>query len=480
MQVRNPLFAKIHFDINLFRRLLNIQTVDPTPDEMKAIYEALSTLGITQEAIQDDSLETIRRHLLSLVDELYGEIGEIMMMSAKVPSSVETTLLEFIDVLKGKDQRLQTYFEDSGLKEGELRLLLEPKDDDTLIDSEAYSELKEIYDVLLVEAENLVKTDLKTDADLDDLLNAFKDIEFVDFILRFFDLVDYKEDTPVEQTYGALVSKINNETDFAVNAIDGLEQLFQRARGFALNESIVGNEALAQGIIACTYPEFFRVTGQEANFLESLKNGVSKVVESVGNALKSLWDYFKSGKKDTAEHMAQVQSDFKEQLEKMEAIDPAKLELDQDNLQRTVDMLDKANLPEVANYFKNLQDPKAVITAYQKAVDDLAKRVGDASAAQKEMDNAQKALDDLKSSQPEVSQDASPDEKKTVKADFNEKMANAKASLTSARDKVIAFFAPTAAVDRLKATMGKVVKLKPKEPEAGKVQGTESLPAWML
>ena len=113
-------------------------------------------------------------------------------------------------------------------------------------------------------------------------------------------------------------------------------------------------------------------------------------------------------------------------------------------------------------------------------MDDLAKRVGDASAAQKEMDNAQKALDDLKTSQPEVSQDASPDEKKTVKADFNEKMANAKASLTSARDKVIAFFAPTAAVDRLKATMSKVVKLKPKEPEAGKVQGTESLPAWML
>lgn len=445
MQIINTLYQEIKRALATALILLDIESRQPSEEESDILIDLLSRMGINEADQRGGSLIAVHARIKLLLEELQSEYYELKTLNGRVPSSVDEVLSVISEALEKRDNAIiKSYFGDNGLNDERLREVFQPIPDDKTIKSKNYQNLKSIFNQRVNASLELVEKDLDVDV-IDKLSDNVDDLSLIEFVLQFFDVVGYEESTEMAATFLETKERLNTVVDAAV---DGIE-FFQSTLDGSLSD----------------------VSGTEA-FLDTVKNNISKVVDMVKTALKTLLDFFTKRKQSSAEQIASIKETFQKDIDGLKSMKSTELTLDKDALNKTISMLEKADLETVAGYFKSVNDVGSAITAYTKAIADLEKMAGNTSEADKALSDAQKASDDLKNTPVNIDNNAPGEEKSALKTVVKEKSDAAKKALTDAKEKMKNALKPIAGMDKLTNTMSRVIK----KVSGKSVEGTE---AWM-
>ncbi len=448
MDINNPLYNDINFTVSLYQRLLDIQDTPPSPEESDALLIALNELGLTQDLIEQDALSSVHGHLMHDILEISHGRFELMGLHPNVPSTVEKTLGELIIHLEQRDGFIAQFFGDAGLKTEDLHTVFTPPSTDHLVDSVNYPKLKTVYSGLLERINALLSPSPLTQSKLDVLTGALRDLEITEYLLRFFDWVNYDEVSPMEITLGELKQHMNQTFDTSIDGVEAFSACYDRVLSQPAN-----------------------VAGLEANFMSSMREGIKKAGDSIMEALRKVVSFFADQKKSLSERKQKVAADCEKQLEELSKLDAGDYEVDQTAVENTHTMLEKAEMPEAAAFFKNISGVPQLIQAYKSACGWFNKSSADTADADSALSEAQKAAEELTKMKVDVGDDAGSEEKAAIREEKNTLSKKAKDAFENARQKCSEALKPIAGFERIRATMKKSIK------RADKVAGTE---AWEL
>ena len=198
-----------------------------------------------------------------------------------------------------------------------------------------------------------------------------------------------------------------------------------------------------------------------------MRNGLKKAADAIVEALKKVVSFFTGQKKDLSARQAEVAADCEKQLEEMGKLDAGHYEVDEAAVQKTQEMLEKAEMPEAAGFFKSVSGVPQLIQAYKSAVSWFNKASGNTSEADQALNEAQKATDELTAMKVDGGEEVSAEEKASLREQKDALVKKAKEAFENARTKCSEALKPIAGFERIRATMKKSVK------RVEKVAGTE-------
>lgn len=445
MRIGNYLFQNIRTALTLLGIVFQIQTRKPTQEESDILVNGFRELDVSPAVYQENALLALQLVIKRYIEDLEASFYELSRLHGLVPKSLHSVLGELIEgIKKTNSDDLVEYFDEGLLKEHSIRSLFTPTPEDELVISEHYETLKSLYNEtvtnLLDELEDTIDPSI-----LPIIEDGVRDLNLIEFILQYFELSNYDNVSEEEMKYSQVKAKLD-EIETAV--ISGAEEF----------KTLINDSP---------------VSGMEAGFVDTVKAGIAKVVDTIKTALKTLLDFFAGRKKDAATQIADIKEKFNKQIEDLKAAGNDKLEIDQENIKKTIDMLEKADLSEVANHFKGVNDATGAISAYTAALSDLEK-LCKPDDADKQLGDTQSKLNELSGTQVNVNNDAPTEEKSTLKEVVSERTKALQEKFAEAKESVKNFIKPLSAMERLNSTLGKVIKKKSEKEE--KVSGNE---AWM-
>lgn len=443
MLTLNPLYQQCRLILQLLRIVLGIQTKEPTEEESALLINGFRELNISPSTYKDNALLCLQISLKRTVDDLEASYYELSQSSGFVPKSLDSALQELLEGMKEEGHKsLSQFVKAGGINDAALRSLFTPLPEEELVSSAYYNAFKDCYQEATKRLRELLDDDIDYN-DLPRIEECLNELILAEYVLTYFERVDYDILTEEEMKYSEVKVHLDQIEE---SVIEGIESYLNE-----LNlQSVEGSEG----------------------FMDTVKAGITKTVEAIKTAFKTLFDFFTGRKKDAATQVSELKAKFTKQLDDLKAAGNNSLVVDKEKIEKTISMLEKADLSEVAAHFKGVEDPAGAIGAYTAAISDLEKLVKP-DDGDKALSDTQSKLNDLSSTSVDVQDDAPAEEKSTLKEVIAEKTKSLKESFANAKESVQGFLKPLSAMERLTATMQSVIKKKSEKEE---VSGNE---AWM-
>lgn len=447
MRINVDWLVNLRKGLALYKKVLAIQTQAPDHEYAEELFSELNQLGLGADIIESNALRATNRYLKRNLNELELSLSDFDGYKVKVPDGTSKSVDELLEAIKNDPSILSKYFDVGGFETKELIKLLLPVDPVEKLEECKFKSMVDFNNQIVETLIDLVSRDLTQPSIMKKFEESLNTATVLDYLLRLFELMNFQEETKVDITLADVKAKID-ELDTIV--VDGLEQYSAIYDNHVNNPDVLGAEGWG----------------------ESIMNALKKAGEGFVAAIKNLIEYFTGQKKDLTERKNDLIAECQKQIDALKADQDTK-ELKKDIIDKTKQMFEKADLPECAGYFGSVNDIPGAIGAFNNAILWLKQNSDNTKDADKALSDAKSAADDVNNFKPTTKDDATAEEKASVKEEKDGLIAKAKELTGTARDKMKECLTPVSALSKLPSIIKNCFTSK----ETPDVKGTE---AWEL